>query len=180
MQLDRRSFLRATIISAPALAAPNLAFGARPDPARTREIRIRHARTDETFTDIYYDQGEYLTDAMDTLDKIMRDFHIDEVMMMDVRLYDLLSELQGKVPNKAPIHITSAYRSKKTNDKLLSEGAARNSLHIQGMAADIYVPGLVASRLERTALDLKVGGVGGYRKRGFVHVDVGAVRHWTK
>ena len=57
-------------------------------------------------------------------------------------------------------------------------GVGRRSLHMQGKAIDIFVPGREVSLLRRTARALRSGGVGYYPKPGFVHVDVGRVRYW--
>jgi uncharacterized protein YcbK (DUF882 family) len=55
---------------------------------------------------------------------------------------------------------------------------ARHSLHIEGMAIDIRVPGVPTSELRDAALRLHRGGVGYYATSDFVHVDVGRVRRW--
>jgi uncharacterized protein YcbK (DUF882 family) len=59
-----------------------------------------------------------------------------------------------------------------------SEGVAVHSLHIDGMAIDIRVPGRNLTVLRRAALALQGGGVGYYPRSDFVHVDVGRVRTW--
>jgi len=59
-----------------------------------------------------------------------------------------------------------------------SEGVAQHSLHIEGWAIDIRVPGRDLAVLRRAALALEAGGVGYYPRSDFVHVDVGRVRTW--
>jgi uncharacterized protein YcbK (DUF882 family) len=49
---------------------------------------------------------------------------------------------------------------------------------MSGMAADCRLPGRVGIGLARTAADLQLGGVGLYRRDGFVHLDCGPVRRW--
>jgi len=74
----------------------------------------------------------------------------------------------------------SGYRSPSTNARLrrLSEGVARNSLHMTGQAIDLKLPGTRLSVVRNAAIDLKSGGVGFYPRSDFVHVDTGRVRHW--
>ena len=57
-------------------------------------------------------------------------------------------------------------------------GVAKYSLHMEGKAIDIRLPGVRLSRLREAALDLKLGGVGYYPGSDFVHVDTGRVRAW--
>ena len=55
---------------------------------------------------------------------------------------------------------------------------AEHSLHMDGRAIDIRLPGQATSRLARLARSLQHGGVGYYRVSDFVHVDTGRVRIW--
>jgi uncharacterized protein YcbK (DUF882 family) len=81
---------------------------------------------------------------------------------------------------KQPFHVISGYRSPKTNAALHqnSSGVAKKSLHMQGKAIDIRLPGRKLHDLRKAALDLQLGGVGYYSKSDFVHIDTGRVRHW--
>ena len=74
----------------------------------------------------------------------------------------------------------SGYRTIETNEMLamVSRGVARNSYHIDGMAADIRVPGRGLRQVRDAALNMKSGGVGFYARSNFVHVDCGPVRRW--
>ena len=57
-------------------------------------------------------------------------------------------------------------------------GVASHSLHIEGRAIDIRVPGVDLQHLRDTARALQLGGVGYYAASDFVHVDTGRVRYW--
>jgi hypothetical protein len=80
--------------------------------------------------------------------------------------------------------INSGYRPKWYNDSIRQKGAkaAKNSLHIRGMALDVWWEGFEgASRDEKrhfveTAFKNGFKAYGGYS--GFIHVDIGPKRHW--
>jgi uncharacterized protein YcbK (DUF882 family) len=57
-------------------------------------------------------------------------------------------------------------------------GVATHSLHMDGKAIDIRVPGIKLEHLRDKAKSLKIGGVGFYPGSNFVHVDTGRVRYW--
>jgi uncharacterized protein YcbK (DUF882 family) len=59
-----------------------------------------------------------------------------------------------------------------------TSGVARTSLHTEGRAIDIRLPGYSTRRLRSLSLALKAGGVGYYPKSNFVHLDTGPVRTW--
>ena len=54
-------------------------------------------------------------------------------------------------------------------------GVATQSLHMDGKAIDIRVPGIKLMHLRDAAASLKLGGVGFYPSSDFVHVDTGRV-----
>jgi uncharacterized protein YcbK (DUF882 family) len=56
--------------------------------------------------------------------------------------------------------------------------AAKNSLHVQGQAIDIQIPGVHPKMVRQAALQLEYGGVGYYPRSKFVHLDSGPFRHW--
>jgi uncharacterized protein YcbK (DUF882 family) len=78
------------------------------------------------------------------------------------------------------VQVISGYRSPASNAALnaRSSGVATRSLHMQGMAMDIRVPGVELGQVRKAALALGRGGVGYYPQSHFVHVDVGRVRQW--
>jgi uncharacterized protein YcbK (DUF882 family) len=50
---------------------------------------------------------------------------------------------------------------------------------INGQAAEIRVPGQQTKTVRWAACRLKMGGVGYYPQRKFLHIDVGPVRYWN-
>ena len=99
---------------------------------------------------------------------------------MDTKLFDQMYLLQQTTGVNGSFQIISAYRSPATNEKLRakSNGVAKRSLHMQGRAIDIRLPGCDLKNLRNAALDLKAGGVGYYAKSNFIHIDTGRVRRW--
>ena len=75
----------------------------------------------------------------------------------------------------------SGYRSPGTNATLRSTregGVAKHSLHMDGKAIDVRLPGVPLADLRDAARSLRGGGVGFYPREQFVHIDTGRVRHW--
>lgn len=73
--------------------------------------------------------------------------------------------------------VVSGYRTPAYNASL--SGAATNSYHLRGMAADIRVSGVSSSEIDQVAAASRLfGGRGLYK--GFNHLDVGRTRQpWT-
>lgn len=110
---------------------------------------------------------------------ILRDLQANRVFTMDRGLLDMLAGLQAWLKSGGidqPIVLHSGYRTTQTNKA--TEGAALNSRHVVGKAADISVPGVTPVKLAGMASLLGRGGTGFYVGRGFVHVDTGDERVW--
>jgi uncharacterized protein YcbK (DUF882 family) len=152
----------------------------RPKMVVERAVALRHRHTDETLHTVYYANGRYIPSALKDVNWLLRDFRSDEVKEIDPRLLDLLYAVSQRLETTQPFDVYSAYRSPATNARLRREGwgVARNSLHMQGMAIDIGLPGRESRHIANCALSLQRGGVGFYRRSNFVHLDVGEVRTW--
>jgi len=174
----RRRFLAAGL-SAVGCAVAGRA-GAAPQPVGRRSLALHNLHTDESIDLVYWADGSFVPDALARIDHVLRDFRTGETHPIDRRLLDLLVELNGRLDTREPFHVISGYRSPATNAMLASrsEGVARRSLHMDGMAIDIRVPNRSLATLHQAALDLGRGGVGYYPASDFVHVDVGRVRRW--
>jgi uncharacterized protein YcbK (DUF882 family) len=145
-----------------------------------RSLRFYNLHTGESLAATYCENGRYVEGALRDINYIMRDFRANEIKPIDPRLLDLLYSLNRRLYTQQPFHLISGYRSAATNAMLASrsEGVSRHSLHIEGKAADIRVPGRRLAEVWRAAIDLGSGGVGFYPRSDFVHVDVGRVRYW--
>ena len=93
----------------------------------------------------------------------------------------VLPELWTKLENFAqslgrPITLNSAYRTPEYNAKV---GGSKNSLHVQRKAVDVqWGTSSVQGRVDmiQRACDAGLTGIGCYN--GFIHLDIGAKRHW--
>jgi uncharacterized protein YcbK (DUF882 family) len=102
------------------------------------------------------------------------------VKEIDLDLLDLLHDLRAEFSVSDPFHVISGYRSPASNRLLrrTGRGVAAQSLHVEGRAIDLRLPGIGLRELRDTAVRLGRGGVGYYPKSDFVHVDVGSPRTW--
>ena len=177
-KLSRRDFVRMVATAVPLAFAPSVAAAAL--TTETRALRFLHTHTGEHLELEYFSRGEYLPDALSTLNRFMRDFRTGDVHDIDPGLLDLLHNVRGLTDSRRPFEVISAYRSPATNDMLRhkSEGVAAGSLHMKGQAIDIRLTDVPLPQLRRAALELGRGGVGYYPASNFVHVDTGRVRHW--
>jgi uncharacterized protein YcbK (DUF882 family) len=171
----------ASVAAAPVLCAPTLGWAQTALGADPRGVAFHNLHTGESLTAIYWEEGRYVPDALAAVNKVLRDFRTGDEHPIDPQLLDLLHGLNGKIDNKSPFQVISGYRSPQTNAMLheRSDGVANKSLHMQGMAIDIRVPGVQLDHLHKAALDMGRGGVGYYPQSDFVHVDVGRVRQWN-
>lgn len=148
--------------------------------ANVRRIAFLNLHTDERCSVVYQENGGCMPDAMAEVNRVLRDHRTGEVHPMDADLIDLLADLQAELDTTQPFHVISGYRSPRTNAALhgKSSGVATKSLHMQGKAIDIRVPGRKLVAVRDTALAMQRGGVGYYAQSDFVHVDTGRVRRW--
>lgn len=145
-----------------------------------RRLHLYSTNTGETFNRVYWADGEYIPEALEEVNFLLRDYRANLVKEIDPNLLDLLYNLKQKLESNSPFHVISGYRSPKTNAALRkrNRSVARNSLHMSGMAVDLRVPDLHVKYLCDAAKDMRCGGVGYYARRGFVHLDVGDFRTW--
>lgn len=145
-----------------------------------RSIAMTNLHTGERLSADYWIEGRYENDALAEINTILRDHRTGEVAEMRPELIDLLWKLHHATGTGRNFHIISGYRSPKTNAMLAadSNGVAKKSFHMRGMAIDCALPDVPLKTLHRATKTAKAGGVGAYPKSGFVHVDVGPVRYW--
>jgi len=162
------------------ISAPSFASLARPVSKPARVLSFYNLHTDEKLSLAYWKDGTYDRGAWSRINHILRDHYSGETHVMDLRLMDLLHDVQTKLQTDRTIEIISGYRSPSTNSYLheASNGVAKNSYHMRGMAIDVRMEGTSLPHLHKTALALNRGGVGYYPDSQFVHLDVGPIRRW--
>lgn len=173
--LPRRGFLAAAVgLAAVVAATPSMAQGA------PRMLRVRRNFTEDSFSGVYWRDGRYDRDALRQLDHVFRDLSAAETTPMDPRLFDVLHAAAEAVDSSDTWEVISGYRTPETNAarSLQSRRVSTVSLHMSGMAADCRLPNRVSLEVARRTADLQLGGVGLYRRDGFVHLDCGPVRRW--
>jgi uncharacterized protein YcbK (DUF882 family) len=150
-------------------------------PAGLSRLRMYHTHTGEHLDVVYRLGSLYLPEALSQLDQFLRDHRTGEIHHFDPKLFDVLADLTKAAGDPgAEIHVICGYRTPWSNEFLRTHtsGVARHSLHTQGEAIDIRLPGVRTSAVRKTALALGRGGVGYYPRSDFIHVDVGRVRRW--
>ena len=182
-ELSRRHFCALGAMAAASLLLPR-SLGAATSAFADKQLSFFHTHTGERLAAEYCCDGVYKPEVLRQINHLLRDFRVNEVKAIDVRLLDLLSSLNGELQTKDPYHVISGYRSPRTNTMLrvrggTHTGVASRSLHMVGKAIDIRVPGVPLEELHKAAVSLKKGGVGIYPSSNFVHVDVGRVRYWA-
>lgn len=180
-RIGRRELLRglcALPAATLAVPAPALALGR----GNYRRLKFLNRRTDEWLDTIYWADGEYIPEALEAVHFILRDWREEKVRPIDNRTLDLLAAVHDRLDCAEPYTVISGYRTPKTNAMLRgrSNGVARKSYHVRGMAVDIQLESRSVRQIAGAAESLKAGGVGRYSRSEFVHVDCGPVRTWGR
>lgn len=111
---------------------------------------------------------------------VLRDWQDNKQVMMDNHLLDTLFLMQQWLileGRSGRIDILSGYRTPSHNARL--DGAAKQSQHMNGKAADIYIPAVSTRLLAAMSRIIGSGGVGIYLKKNYVHVDTANLRVWV-
>lgn len=152
-----------------------------PAPEAGRTIVVQHPWDGDAARVVYRRGTVYQEEAMREIASVFRDRRSGDVHPVEPALVDLLWDLRAALglPEDHPVHIVSGYRSPATNASSRRRGrAAAKSLHMEGRAADIRIPGVTGAAVARAARDLGRGGWAHYRGSDHVHVDTGPVRTW--
>jgi uncharacterized protein YcbK (DUF882 family) len=178
---SRRRFLAGAGALAAAAVISRQTFAQSLTITPERTLSFYNLHTGESLKTAYWAEGQYIPESLSDINHLLRDFRNDEIKPIDLGLLDLLHAITMQMGTSKPIQLVSGYRSPSTNALLhaRSSGVAKHSLHMDGMAADIRIPGHDLRELHKVAVAMHGGGVGYYAQSDFVHVDVGRVRYWT-
>jgi uncharacterized protein YcbK (DUF882 family) len=183
LSTSRRFFLKASLLMTtlaffdPKKALASFSAGKQP----SGRLNLYNIHTGEKINTIYRDgDGQYNTGAIKEMNWLLRCHYTDQQHPIDINTLDFLNLVSTRLGCDNEIHVICGYRSPKYNNYLLSRGhkVAKHSLHLEGRALDIRIPGIALSVVQRTALSLRIGGVGYYPNDDFVHIDSGAFRTW--
>lgn len=166
-------------LATPAFAAtPSVLKGA----GNFRSLSLVNNRTGEWVKTVYWIDGAYVPEALESINFLMRDWREELVVDIDTRVLDILSHCHQRLDCNEPFEVVSGYRSPKTNALLRrrSRGVARNSYHMKGMAVDIKLRSRSVQQIALAGRTLNAGGVGRYSRAQFVHFDSGPVRTWGR
>lgn len=171
----RRDFLKGA--GAVIAVAPVTAWA---HASECRSLSFVHTHTGETLSCVYYQAGGYDPATLARVNHFLRDFRTGAVHPIDARVLDILFAVRSRADRGDPFHVISGYRSPTTNAYLRSHssGVAKQSLHMEGRAIDVRLPGFPTHKLRDIGLALQRGGVGYYPSSDFVHLDTGRVRFW--
>ena len=154
---------------------------------KPRTIEVFRPASNERAKLLYWRDGEIIESAYQDLCHLLRDVNGKETALIDPKLFETLWGTQAFVQRygiDTPLEILSGYRTSASNNKLREAGvpAARQSLHIEGRAADIRIANLNAEVLGGLVKSFRQGGVGFYYRAGpsggWIHADTGLQRTW--
>lgn len=176
--VSRRDFLKLGMLAA---ALPVPAWASAGQSQAERRLQFLNLHTGEKADLVYWAQGDYLPESLAEINHVLRDHRTGEAAAIDPGLLDLLHRLNNALGARGAFEVISGYRSPTSNQNLAdtTTGVAKRSLHMEGKAIDLRLPGIALADLRRAALGLQGGGVGHYPVSNFVHLDVGRFRAWV-
>ena len=154
---------------------------------KPRVLELTRPASGERARLLYWKDGEVIDSAYQELCHLLRDVNGKQTAPIDPKLLETLWGAQAFVARygiEHPLEILSGYRTAASNTRLIESGvpAARQSLHIQGRAADIRIASLNSEVLGSLVRSFRQGGVGFYyrpgAKGGWIHADTGLNRSW--
>jgi uncharacterized protein YcbK (DUF882 family) len=148
-------------------------------PRGDGRIVIYSYHLDETLVTTYRTSDVYDETGLQRIASIFRSRSDQKTHRVDIILIELLDHLQDHFEADS-IELISGYRSRPFNAALAksSGDVAEESMHVHGRAADVHIDEVTEEIVADYVRSLKVGGVGYYPARDFVHIDTGDVRNW--
>ncbi len=165
----RRAFIKSAI----ALTASVSLYGVQ----KAESEMLNVIRNGTAYKIPFMRNGKIEEEGYNDLCRIFADIRAGVAVRMDPDLFMVLAKAQQWLSSNQinrPIILTSGYRTEHTNAAI--EGAAFNSMHLYGKAADIRIEGIPADYLARLLRLCGGAGIGIYSS--FVHVDTWKERAW--
>ncbi|QGZ38458.1 uncharacterized protein YcbK (DUF882 family) [Pseudoduganella flava] len=154
---------------------------------KPRTLTVTRPQSGEKASVLYWKDGEIIDSAYQELCHLLRDVNGKALAPIDPKLLETLWGAQAFVARYgivSPVEILSGYRTPASNQRLREQGipAARQSLHMEGKAADVRIANLNEEVLGGLVKSFQQGGVGFYYRSGprggWIHADTGLKRTW--
>jgi uncharacterized protein YcbK (DUF882 family) len=142
-----------------------------------RRIVLHRPQFGESFSGIYWQDGQYVPEALSEISHLFREPKNGAVREIDPALLDGLMALRRKLGSPDNFEIISGFRQPRAGEN--DAQAQRTSYHHVGRAVDVRLSGRTPQQIFDAARELRIGGVGRYAGKSFVHVDTGDVRTWA-
>jgi uncharacterized protein YcbK (DUF882 family) len=143
------------------------------------QIQLTNAKTNQSAR-VHYrlSDGSYPQAEHRQIDRLFG-ISADSADYVDLRLVSFLDYFEDRF--QQPIVIISGYRSPEYNENLRAKGrlAARASLHMEGMAADLLLRKGLSAKAFPLLKALQCCGVGYYHGDS-LHLDTGPARFWDE
>jgi uncharacterized protein YcbK (DUF882 family) len=168
--------MRRALLIGGAAAFATLILPSRSQAADSRRLTLRHAGTGARFAGVWHDGRAPDQGAMAELSQVLADAGANPARPFDPDAIEIVWQIVARTRLDPVLDVHSGYRTPRVNRAVHGAG---DSQHLKASALDIGVPTGRLPAVADAALKLGRGGVGVYRRRGFVHLDSGPVRHWS-
>jgi uncharacterized protein YcbK (DUF882 family) len=168
--------MRRALLFGGAAAFATLILPSSSHATQARRLTLRHAASGARFTGIWHDGRAPDRVAMAELSQVLADPGANPARPFDPDAIEIVWQIATRTRLDPELDIHSGYRTPRVNRAVHGAG---DSQHLRASALDIGVPAGRMPAVADAALKLRRGGVGVYRRRGFVHLDSGPVRHWS-
>lgn len=175
---SRRQFLKIAGVLSLSTLFPEVLFSS--NRIYEKAISLNNVHTGESLKSIFWAEGKYDFNAISDINYILRDYRTNISTNMDIELIELLFSIKHITNSNNFFEVFSGYRHPLSNLLLnkTTSGVANKSLHMEGKAIDINMPGINLKDLHKIAMNIRAGGVGYYPDSNFIHVDTGRIRAW--
>ncbi|HEV7267201.1 MAG TPA: DUF882 domain-containing protein [Falsiroseomonas sp.] len=168
--------MRRTLLLGGATAFATLLLSSPSRASQARRLTLRHAGSGARFSGIWHDGRAPDRSAMAELSQVLADPGANPARPFDPDAIEIVWQVATRTRLDPVLDVHSGYRTPQVNRAVHGAG---DSQHLRASALDIGVPAGRLPAVAEAALKLARGGVGVYRRRGFVHLDSGPVRHWS-
>ena len=172
--MDRRKFIISGLAFGGMLAAPN--FISPSDHQKDKILPFFVPSTGEREAITYWSGGNYLSDGVAAINRLLRDYKTDIVGSIDVNLLDILHSMLMSSDDYYELEVVRGHIAVDARDPFVPDSP--DAFHNAGRAIDIRARGVGLGHLVEEFVRWFDGGIGIYSKKNFVHLDLGPSRRW--